>query len=419
MEVKPATGRADVRILPATWKLKRLGDVVTTLRSGSYGNEDTSDGLTAMPVATTAHISEYDSWNGKEMQQRFFTPIQIASCSVKKGDLVVVKSSGSAASIKSGKIGFVEDWQAGAFLFSNFLMTLRPIGVQPRYLYYHLTSYDVKQLLPSLVEASTYPNLRIDEYLAIEVPIPEEREQSAIAEALGDVDALIAALEKLLTLKRHIKDGVAQELLTGKKRLPGFSGDWEVKLLGDLATFHKGNGLPKSALEPFGAELCIHYGELFTRYAETIRAIISRTNGSGNCVRSVANDVLMPTSDVTPNGLAKASCVRTGGVILGGDILVVRVNGGLVSGSFLSYVIRQAKEQVLQLVTGTTVFHLYAADMKKFTFFMPSLVEQRAIVAVLDDMAAEIAALEARLAKTRQLKQGMMQELLTGRIRLV
>jgi len=89
-----------------------------------------------------------------------------------------------------------------------------------------------------------------------------------------------------------------------------------------------------------------------------------------------------------------------------------------VFGSFLSYVIRHAEDQILQLVTGTTVFHLYASDMKKFTFPMPLISEQQAIVAVLDDMDAEIAALEAKLAKARQLKQGMMQELLTGRIRL-
>ena len=127
----------------------------------------------------------------------------------------------------------------------------------------------------------------------------------------------------------------------------------------------------------------------------------------------------MPTSDVTPNGLAKASCVTMGEVILGGDILVVRANADLIFGSFLAYSIRHAQKQVLQLVTGTTVFHLYAVDMKRFSFLMPSVIEQRAIVSVLNDMDAEITALETKLSKARQLKQGMMQELLTGRIRLI
>ena len=84
-----------------------------------------------------------------------------------------------------------------------------------------------------------------------------------------------------------------------------------------------------------------------------------------------------------------------------------------------SHTIRHERKQVLQLVTGTTVFHLYAADMRRFSFALPSLPEQRAIIEVLDAMDAEITSLEAKLAKTRQVKQGMMQELLTGRARLI
>lgn len=252
------------------------------------------------------------------------------------------------------------------------------------------------------------------------LPIPPTKaEQEAIAEALSDADALIESLAQLLAKKRHLKQGTMQQLLTGKKRLPGFSGEWEAKRLGDVATFYKGKGLPKSALNPYGDEPCIHYGELFTQYPETIGETISYTDNSGVTFRSVANDVLMPTSDVTPRGLAKASCVRIDGVILGGDILVIRSDTKLVFGSFLSYLIRHEEEQVLQLVTGSTVFHLYGTDMKKFTFSMPTLSEQIAIATILSDMDAELTALEEKLVKARAIKQGMMQELLTGRIRLV
>jgi type I restriction enzyme S subunit len=127
----------------------------------------------------------------------------------------------------------------------------------------------------------------------------------------------------------------------------------------------------------------------------------------------------MPTSDVTPRGLAKASCVRVDGVILGGDILVIRSEISRVFGTFLSYLIRREEDQVLQLVTGTTGFHLYGSDMKKFTLSLPTLAEQTAIAEVLTDMDAELAALEQRREKTYALKQAMMQELLTGKTRLV
>ena len=194
--------------------------------------------------------------------------------------------------------------------------------------------------------------------------------------------------------------------------------DWGVEPLGVVATFHKGKGLPKSELDPFGVTPCIHYGELFTQYPETIRNIISRTNSCENRFRSITNDVLMPTSDVTPSGLAKASCVTENGIILGGDILVIRTNKNCVYGPFLSYLIRHSRERVLQLVTGTTVYHIYAADMKKFRLLLPPVEEQQAIAEALSDAEAYIQSLEQLIAKKRFIKQGAMQELLTGKRRL-
>jgi type I restriction enzyme, S subunit len=263
------------------------------------------------------------------------------------------------------------------------------------------------------------PHINLGILRGLTVPIPPIREQEAIAGALNDVDALIESLEQLIIKKRHLKQGSMQDLLTGKNRLPGFSKDWELIQLEELAIFHKGRGLPKSMLNISGSELCIHYGELFTRYPETIQEVISRTNVSENSFRSVSNDVLMPTSDVTPNGLAKASCIKINDVILGGDILIIRSSKDRVLGSFLSYVIRYAEKQVLQLVTGSTVFHLYAADIKKFTFFLPSVAEQQAIITILDEQTAEISNLELQLTKAKFIKQGMMNELLTGKIRLI
>jgi type I restriction enzyme S subunit len=195
--------------------------------------------------------------------------------------------------------------------------------------------------------------------------------------------------------------------------------DWEVKKLGDIAIFLKGRGLAKSELIPFGGEPCIHYGELFTQYPEKITEIISQTITSiPNACRSVSNDVLMPTSDVTPRGLAKASCLEIDGVILGGDILVIRSKQGTVDGTFLSYMIRYEENQVLQLVTGSTVYHLYASDMKEFIFSLPTLAEQQAIARVLSDTDALINALDKLIAKKRDIKKAVMQELLTGKTRL-
>jgi type I restriction enzyme S subunit len=107
----------------------------------------------------------------------------------------------------------------GRFLFSNFLMLLRPIGITPRFLYFYLCSNNVKKLLPTLVEASTYPNIRIPEYLALEIPIPPVPEQTAIAEVLSDMDSELLALEQRRDKTRDLKQAMMQELLTGRTRL--------------------------------------------------------------------------------------------------------------------------------------------------------------------------------------------------------
>ena len=112
-----------------------------------------------------------------------------------------------------------------------------------------------------------------------------------------------------------------------------------VKKLGEVALFSKGKGLSKSELSVDGKYECIHYGELFTKYKESISHIYSQTNSVDNYVLSQSNDVLMPTSDVTPNGLATASCLNKDGVILGGDILIIRPKKQLLDGVYFSYLV--------------------------------------------------------------------------------
>lgn len=194
--------------------------------------------------------------------------------------------------------------------------------------------------------------------------------------------------------------------------------EWTIERLGDFASFSKGAGISKSDLSPTGKTRCIHYGELFTTYGEVIETIVNGTNHDGTFVRSVPNDVLMPTSDVTPNGLATASCITVRETILGGDILIIRPPADHLNGAYLAYAIKVFRKQVMQLVTGTTVFHLYPRDMAMFACPVPRVEEQRAIATALTDVDALLDALDRLIAKKRDLKQAAMQQLLTGQTRL-
>jgi len=193
--------------------------------------------------------------------------------------------------------------------------------------------------------------------------------------------------------------------------------DWEMVRLEEIARFLKGSGLPKSDISDYAVYPCIHYGQLFTHYKEKISSISSYTNYRGK-VNSLSNDILMPTSDVTPNGLATASCLLEDNIILGGDILVIRSNPNILDGVFFSYLVHIYREQVMRLVTGSTVYHLYASDMKNFSFGLPGIEEQVSIRNALSDIDNLIQSLEKLIAKKEAIKTGTMQQLLTGKTRL-
>jgi type I restriction enzyme S subunit len=412
MELKPGYKQTEVGVIPVEWEVSGLQQACR--ETITYGivqcGPHIRDGV---PYIRVSDMDEPELTVDAMLRTSKSIASKFARSTVEEGDLVYALRG------KLGEVRQVRAELAGANLTQGTARLSPNDRLVSDYLVWAMR--DPRAVRQAALEAkgTTFREITLADLRRIKILVPPKPEQSAIATALSDVDGLLGGLDRLIAKKRDLKQAAMQQLLTGQTRLPGFHGEWEVKRLGDVATFYKGKGLPKSALSESGAEPCIHYGELFTRYPETIGEIFSRTDTSEGVFRSVANDVLMPTSDVTPRGLAKASCVRVDGVILGGDILVIRSDINLVHGPFLSLVIRYEETQVLQLVTGSTVYHLYGSDMKNFAFSIPTLAEQTAIATVLSEMDGELAVLEHRREKTRSLKQAMMQELLTGRTRLV
>jgi type I restriction enzyme S subunit len=332
------------------------------------------------------------------------------------GDLVMPKDDIGGGQI-IGKAIHID--QPGQFVLGDHVYRLRLSDGHPPYVRYAINSYRVNMSLRSKVVGSAQLGLGRRSVLEQEIPFPPLIEQRAIAETLSDAVALVESLDALIAKRRDMKQAAMQQLLTGRTRLPGFDDKWQEVRLGDHASFLKGSGLPKSDLSDDGTESCIHYGELFTHYGPVIENVTSRCFTVPNACRSIRGDVLMPGSDVTPRGLATASAVMVDGVVLGGDVIVIRPSETSLWGPYLASVIRLNKGIVLRLVKGSTVYHIHAKDLADIRIQMPRVEEQLAIADVLSDMDAEIDALVAQRDKADLMKQGMMQELLSGRVRLV
>ena len=224
---------------------------------------------------------------------------------------------------------------------------------------------------------------------------PTKAEQEAIAAAFSDADALIESLEQLLVKKRNLKQGAMQELLTGKKRLPGFSGEWEVKRLGDILTICHGKSQREVAA------------------ANGLYPILA----SGGVI-GWANHFLYDKPSVLIGRKGTIDQPQyMDAPFWTVDTLFYSVVHDPHHAKFIFY--RFCLIDWNQYNEASGVPSLNARTIEKIEIACPRSAEQTAIAAILSDMDAELAALETKLAKAREVKQGMMQELLTGRIRLV
>lgn len=194
-------------------------------------------------------------------------------------------------------------------------------------------------------------------------------------------------------------------------RFPEFENKvWNVKPIDDYCDVFRGSTFSKSDISEGGSEPCIHYGELFTKYNEVISKVYSRTDKQDG-FKSEAGDVLMPSSDVTPDGLARASAIILGNVILGGDMNILRPYKGTNS-IFLSYLLNHSKREIIKLVSGTTVKHIYPSQI--ITCELPVIdneIEQQKIASCLSSLDELIAAHNDKLDALKDHKKGLLQNL--------
>lgn len=272
-------------------------------------------------------------------------------------------------------------------------------------------------------ESTGVPQLTGPQVAKYSIAVPRVADEThRIAETLSAAEALIDALEQLLTKKRQVKQGAIQELLNGKRRLPGFVQQWKDSRVCHLGIFLKGSGIKRD--EALSGDLpCVRYGEIYTTHSDYVRNFNSWISPE---VASAATllckgDLLFAGSGETKEEIGKCvAFIGEGPAYAGGDIVILRPKVDADS-TFLGYLLNTpaVMRQKASKGQGDAVVHISAKALGELELMLPEPTEQAAIAKVLLDMDSELVTLESRLTKARALKQAMAQALLTGRIRLV
>ena len=333
---------------------------------------------------------------------------------IKKNDIVVCVRNGSAALI--GKCAIAgKDYPV---TFGAFMAVLR--GNHNRYIFQLLQQGTIQKHI-SKNSGATINQITNGDFKKILVPFPhEDKEQERIAEALSDIDELISSLEKLIAKKKAIKQGAMQHLLTGKTRLPGFTAEWKKIQFGDYCNIVRG-GSPRP-----------------------IQDFISKTNNGINWIKigdvTPEDKYIESTQEkIIEEGVFRSRFVKKGDFILSNSMsfgrpYILKIDGCIHDGwlaiqnyqetfseDFLYYTLSSdyVYKQYIQMAAGSSVQNLNKEKVQNLFLYLPEKKEQAAISNALSDMDNEIVSLMRNYKKICDTKQGMMQQLLTGKIRLM
>lgn len=395
-----------------------LGDVTRWMSGGTPSRSIARywNGTIPWISATTLKTSEIST-----SDQRVTAEAVVAGSKLAPLDstLLLVRGSALHKEIRAGLV-------VGTVCFNQDVKALIPVsGLAPKFLTYSLLgrSHELLKLVSSAGNSAGVLDTKLVQ--AFEIWLPSAEEQQAIVGALSDADELVVSLERLIAKKRDIKQGAMQRLLTGKARLPGFDSEWiQIKMSSLGRTYGGLTGKTK-----------VDFGRGDAQYI-TFMDVMSNVLIEGRDLPRVAvadsetqtlvqvNDLLFNGSSETPDELAMCAVVewiptRT---YLNSFCFGFRLNSAEVANPiFLAYLFRGPVGRALlySLAQGATRYNLSKSQFRALELYLPRVSEQQAIAQVLSDMDAEIEVLEQRLAKTNDIKQGMMQELLTGRTRLV
>lgn len=438
--------QTEVGMIPSDWEVKTLGSLTDKC---SYG------------VGAEARVYcgdvKYIRITDIDDESHRFSPSPITSPSffqekhiVQKNDLLVARTGASV-----GK-SYLYDEKDGKLVYAGFLMKLNVFNADSKYVFYNTLTKSYWNWVASESARTGQPGLNLQQMKLYSIALPPTiKEQQRIANALSDVDSLIANLEKLIAKKKNIKQGAMQQLLTGKKRLPGFGSDertgsrptderrkechsersakreveessgykmtelglipsdWEVKKVGSIGKIITGSTPPRGDSTLWNGTFCWLSAQDFKQ--KNIFNSVEKISELGKkYCRLLPKDSVLVTciASIGLNAISRVECATNQQI----NAIVCNDKN---NPNYIYYAIEMRSDDLKVLAGQTAVPIVNKEQFENFELILPSKAEQTAIANVLSDMDTEISALETKLAKYRTLKTGMMQQLLTGKIRLV
>jgi type I restriction enzyme S subunit len=423
MEVKPGYKQTEVGIIPEDW------DVVPFSRLFAFTNGVNADKTSYGKGVRFINVLEpirYSHIYGPEVPGRVEVSVSAASTySVRRGDIVFNRTSETDSDLGLAAVYLGSEH----VVFGGFVIRGRPLDdtLDPMYSGYALRAKMIRSQIVPMGQGAVRSNISQQSLGRVLVAIPSKPEQRAIAAALSDVDALLGGLDGLIAKKRDLKQAVMQQLLTGQTRFPGFDGEWEMKRLGDHVVFLRHGVNSRSELLPEGRVKYLHYGDVHACkdvYLSPVSLPSLPDAKAASLDRLRDGDLILADASEDIAGVSKSVEVRGVGsieVVSGLHTIAARFDKNVLADGFKAFLqfCPPFATQLRRLAAGTKVYATNRAHVASVEMRLPRVPEQTAIAAVLSDMDAELSALEARRDKTRALKQGMMQELLTGKTRLV
>ncbi|WP_085375066.1 restriction endonuclease subunit S [Magnetospirillum sp. ME-1] len=416
MEVRPGYRQTDVGIIPEEWNVVEAFDLDPFITSGSRGwaKYYSDRGSLFMRITNLSRDCIHPDLTDQKFVDLPENDTEGLRTALQDGDILV------SITADIGIIGYINrDVPKPAYINQHIAcLRLTPEKADPLFQSYYLASYVPQKLFREMTDVGAKTGINLTTVGKLKLLCPPLPEQRAIAAALSDVDALLDGLDQLIAKKRDLKQAAMQQLLTGQIRLPGFQGEWEVKRLGEVADID-----PENLTSDTRPDFSFNYIALEDVDRGTLR---SHTELVFAVAPSRARRKLRPgdllVSTVRPN--LKSHLLFAGGPgnwICSTGFCVVRSRQDVTSPPYLiAHLFASCvSRQIEALLTGSNYPAINSRDVSALEIPIPPFAEQSAIAAVLSDMDKELAALELQREKTRAIKHAMMQELLTGKTRLV